>query len=242
MKRAFQTNTGGILNLKEFVKYELSGWKKHELVGLCLVFAVIFINAHYLKDSIAAVISAVFGILYTTIAGKGKISCYFFGLIGTSFYSYLSLKNSLYGNLLLYMGYYLPMQVVGIFEWKKHLKSSTKEIVKTSLNPKQAFWLAFITIFVCAVVIIVLAYFKDSSPVFDGITTVLSVLGMYLTVKRCIEQWIVWMIVNGLSSLMWLNLIMHGAKAYSTLLMWLVYLVLAVYFFFVWKKEMCEKI
>ena len=226
------------MNFKEFIKYELNGWKKHEIIGLSLVFAVIFINAVFFKDSIAAVISAIFGILYTTLAGKGKISCYFFGLIGTSFYSYLSLKNVLYGNLFLYAGYYLPMQILGIFEWKKHLKSSTKEIVKTSLSAKQTVILFCTTFIVCVAVIFVLAYFKDSSPVFDGITTVLSVVGMYLTVRRCIEQWVVWMIVNGLSSLMWLNLIIHGAKAYSTLVMWLVYFVLAVYFFFVWKKEM----
>lgn len=226
------------MNFKEFIRYELSGWKKHEIIGLFLVFTAILINAVFFKDSIAAVISAIFGILYTTLAGKGKISCYFFGLIGTSFYSYLSLKNALYGNLLLYSGYYLPMQVFGIFTWKKHLKSSTKEIVKTSLGIKHALRLLVLTCIVCVVFILVLVYFKDSSPIFDGITTVLSIVGMYLTVRRCIEQWIVWMIVNGLSSLMWLNLIIHGAKAYSTLVMWLVYLVLAVYFFYVWKKEM----
>ena len=61
---------------------------------------------------------------------------------------------------------------------------------------------------------------------------------MYLTVKRAIEQWIIWMVVNGLSILMWLNLVISGSKAYSTVLMWTVYFILAVYFYVVWKKEM----
>ena len=60
---------------------------------------------------------------------------------------------------------------------------------------------------------------------------------MFLTVKRCIEQWIVWMIVNGLSFIMWLNLVIHGVKTYSTLVMWGVYFILAIYFYFEWKKE-----
>ena len=76
---------------------------------------------------------------------------------------------------------------------------------------------------------------------FDGITTVLSVAGMYLTVKRCIEQWIIWMVVNGLSALMWLELILQGTKAYATFIMWCVYFILAIYFFFCWKREISGK-
>ncbi len=228
------------MEIIKFLKYEFSGWKKYEIIALCAVFILICINFFVLHDNKAAVISAICGILYTTLAGKGKISCYFFGLLGTSFYSYLSFKNALWGNLVLYACYYFPMQVTGIFKWKKHLKSDTKEIVKTKLSQKELIILSIGAIIACITAIVILQYLDDKSPFFDGITTVLSIIGMYLTVKRCIEQWIVWIVVNGLSSLMWLGLILHGAKAYSTLLMWIVYFILGIYFFFVWKKEMSE--
>ena len=78
----------------------------------------------------------------------------------------------------------------------------------------------------------------DNSPVADGITTFLSILGMFLTVRRAIEQWIVWFIVNGISVLMWLNLFIHGAKTLSTVIMWSVYFVLAIYFYFDWRKSL----
>lgn len=229
-----------ILDIIKFLKYELKGWKKYEVIALCIVFLIVGINAFVLHDSKAAIVSAVCGILYTTLAGKGKISCYFFGLLGTSFYSYLSFKNALWGNLLLYVCYYFPMQVTGIFKWKKHLKSDTKEIVKTKLSFKELIVLSLGAIAACVAVIFILWYFKDKSPIFDGITTVFSVIGMYLTVKRCIEQWIAWIIVNGLSSLMWLELVLKGAKAYSTLLMWIVYFILGIYFLIIWKNEMKE--
>lgn len=226
------------LDIIKFLKYELSGWKKYEIAALCIVFILVGINAFVLHDSKAAIVSAICGVLYTTLAGKGKISCYFFGLMGTSFYSYLSLKNALWGNLVLYACYYFPMQVTGIFKWKKHLKSDTKEIVKTKLSKKELVILCCGAVIACIGTILILIYFNDKSPVFDGITTVFSVIGMYLTVKRCIEQWLAWIIVNGLSSLMWFSLIVQGTKAYSTLLMWIVYFILGIYFFFVWKKEM----
>lgn len=224
--------------IKNFITTELKGWEKGEIIALSIVFAFIFINAYLVKDSSIAVISAICGILYSSMAGKGKISCYFFGLCGTGCYSYLSFQNALWGNLILYMGYYLPMQIGGIFAWKKHLKDETQEIIKTSLSNKQrvvAFSLAAI---MCICAIFIIKVFQGSNPVLDGITTVLSLFGMYFTVKRCIEQWFMWMIVNGLSALMWLNLILHGVKTYSTFIMWVVYFVLSVYFYICWKKEL----
>lgn len=128
------------------------------------------------------------------------------------------------------------MQILGIFKWKKHLKKDTKEIVKTRLSNKNRITLLFIGILGSIITSIILHYCHDKSPIADGITTFLSVLGMYLTVRRAIEQWVVWMIVNGISALMWINLVLHGTKTYSTVIMWVVYFVLAIYFYFEWKK------
>lgn len=225
------------MELKDFIKAELSGWKKAEVIALAIIFSIILVNAFLVKDNIIAVISAICGILYSTIAGKGKISCYFFGLMGTGCYSWLSFENALWGNLILYMCYYFPMQITGIFEWRKHLKQDTKEIIKKRMTVSQRIKLCLIATIVCLAAIALIKYFNGSSPVFDGITTVLSVFGMLLTVKRYIEQWMLWMIVNGLSALMWLNLVMHGAKTYATFIMWTVYFILAIYFYINWKKE-----
>lgn len=226
------------MELIEFVKKELSGWKTLEIISLFTVLSVIFINAFFVKDNPIAVISAFCGILYTIIAGKGKISCYFFGLSGSWCYVLLSLGNSLWGNMLLYLCYYIPMQVFGIFKWKMHLKSDTKEIVKVRLSQKTRVKLIILGILGSILTSLILYYCNDKSPIADGITTFLSILGMYLTVRRAIEQWLVWVVVNGISTLMWLNLVVHGAKTYSTVIMWAVYFVLAIYFYYDWRKEL----
>ena len=132
------------------------------------------------------------------------------------------------------------MQVNGIFTWKKHLKSESAEIIKTKLTVKKRLKYFIIGIIGSIITIFILKYFNDSSPIIDGITTFLSILGMYFTVKRLIEQWIIWIVVNGLSFIMWLHLILNGTKAYSTLVMWGVYFVLAIYFYVMWKKEIEE--
>ena len=226
------------MKIIQFVRQELKGWNKFEIFGFILVVSTILSTAISVKDSPAAVINAICGILYTIIAGKGKISCYFFGLAGSAGYVYLSFHNSLWGNLLLYLLYYIPMQIVGIFKWKKHLDSETKEIVKTKLSKSELIKLTSVSFIGCFTAIVLLHNFQDSHPIIDGITTALSIVGMYLTVKRCIEQWIIWMFVNGLSAIMWINLVIHGTKAYSTVIMWSVYFILAIYFFYKWEIEL----
>jgi nicotinamide mononucleotide transporter len=225
------------MKITDFLKKEFTGWKPIE-VGL-LVFAIVLIlyNLFVLHDNVISVISAICGILYTIIAGKGKISCYLFGVCGSGCYAWLALKSLLYGNLILYLGCYIPAQIYGFFSWKKNLKVSTMEIVKTELSIKEKLILFILSVIGCLISIFVLYKLHDNSPVMDGITTFLSIIGMYLTVKRCLEQWFVWMIVNGLSLVMWIYRIMSGVRAYSTLVMWAVYFVLAVYFFVIWRKE-----
>jgi len=228
------------LAIKKFIELELKGWKKHEIIALIFVFSVIFLSAIILKDSIIAVVSAVCGILYTVMAGKGKISCYLFGLSGSGCYSYLAFTNALYGNLILYLCYYIPMQITGIFKWKNHLKKQTNEIIKTQLSTKDRIIILIATLILSIIAIFALDYLNDSQPIKDGITTVFSIVGMYLTVKRCIEQWLIWIVVNDLSFNMWLNAVMHGAKAYATVIMWAFYFIAAIYFYITWKKELEE--
>lgn len=229
------------MSLKNFIKSELQGWQKKEILFLSFVFLFIFTNAIIVKDNVIAVVSAICGIMYSTIAGKGKVSCYFFGLAGSFCYSYLSLKNALWGNLLLYVCYYIPMQITGIFVWKKHLIKETQEIKKIQLSNQQRLKLFSLAIIMSVVAIYILDITGDKSPICDGITTIFSLFGMYFTVKRYLEQWVVWIIVNGISSIMWLKVVLSGANTWSTFIMWVVYFILSIYFFTTWKKELTQQ-
>ena len=230
------------MKIIEFIKKELSGWKNIEIILLIASFILIFLNSIILKDNTIAIISALCGILYTIIAGKGKCSCYLFGLCGSFCYCMLTLQNKLYGHLILNMCYYIPAQIIGFLSWRKHIKPKANEIIKTKLKTKQKYILLLITIFGCFITYYILKYYNDSNPIADSVTTFLSIIGMYLTVKRCIEQWIIWFIVNTISLFMWINVLMSGEKVYSTIVMWSVYIILAIYFHMTWKKELDTQI
>lgn len=224
--------------LTRFVRYELNGWNKGEVIVFFVILLGVLFNKLVFHDSIIAVISAFCGIMYTLFAGKGKMSCYLFGLTGSGFYAYLAFSQSFWGNMMLNLLYYVPMQILGIFRWKSNLKPETLEIYKTSLTKKERIVLFTLAFVVSGMFYYILRLNGDSKPMFDSITTVFSVLGMYLTVRRAIEQWVVWSIVNFICVVMWLGVLLGGVKVYSTVFMWLSYFFLGIYFYFKWDREL----
>jgi len=219
------------------ISIKQSNWKTKEYISLGIIYLILIFNLVFLKDSCVAVISAFFGITYTMLAGKGNPKCYLFGLAGSGLYGWLAFANALWGNLLLYILYYIPMQIIGFFKWNKHLKKDKNEIIKSKLGIKELKILVLLTTVLSGICIYILYLTNDKSPVIDGIATILSVAGMYLTVKRAIEQWVVWIIVNGITAIMWILIIIQGENVYSTAFMWIVYFALALYFYKEWKRE-----
>jgi len=212
--------------------------KNIELSAYYFIIFTIILNAILHNDNIIALISAICGISYTFFAGKGKPFCYIFGITGSLFYCTLSFQNSLWGNLLLYALYYLPMQFIGYYQWNKNLKQDKNEIIKIKLANQELIKLIIILSIISIGVYYILVFIKDSHPILDSITTVFSLGGMYLTVKRAIEQWAFWIGVNLLSLIMWIFVAINGSRVYSTIAMWGVYLFLAIYFYITWNKEL----
>lgn len=216
---------------------KVGNWNIWEIIGFSIILLSILAHGLIRDDSPIALVSALCGISYTFIAGKGNPICYLFGLTGSTFYCILSYNNALWGNLVLYACYYIPMQIMGYFNWNKNLKSGHQEIIKISLPLKEVLTIILFS----ALGVIALWFFlyslKDSHPVLDSITAIFSIAGMYLTVRRAIQQWLFWMVVNGLSFIMWLSVALDGARVYSTVAMWGIYLFLSFYFYYDWKKD-----
>ncbi len=225
------------MKLINYIKSEIKFFNISERIFYSIVILSVIIISVLTQDSKIALISAICGITYTLFAGKGKVYCYYIGLTGTFLYCLIAYKNGFYGNMALYGFYFFPMQVIGIFKWKKHINKEKNEIYKTELSTKERSVYLIITIFITLVIYEILNIFGGKTPITDSIVTGFSLLGQFLTVKRCIEQWYVWTVVNFVSVIMWSIACINGAHYYSTLIMWMIYFVLGVYFYFKWKKE-----
>ena len=227
-------------SIQQFAAGELSGWTPLEGAWLLFCCGSVILLSQIMGDSIVGILSAVTGILYTVIAGKGKVSCYLFGIINTLLYGWISFQLRLYGEVMLNWGWYLPMMFAGFFCWKK--KTDEQHIVrKTRLTPLGRLTTALLSIAGIAVYAVILHLLNGRSPVLDSTTTVLSVMAMVLTVKRCIEQWVIWTIVNLISIIMWLKVYLESGNSAASLLMWCIALANGIIFFITWSRQLEHK-
>ena len=130
------------------------------------------------------------------------------------------------------------MEVWGVLEWRKHLIKDTNEIVKTRLELKKLILLCSFVVLLTVLVWYIFVKIGDLSPIADALCVALSVGAMFLTVKRCIEQWAFWTIVNAVSIYLWFVVWSSGENTFSLFLIRIVYFVLGVYFFFKWRKQL----
>ena len=223
--------------LKNFIIKEFSHWHPAELVWM--IFCTLFTAglSLYLGDSVFGTAAAITGVLYSLWAGKGKLSCYFFGIFNSFAYGLIAFNATLYGEVILNWGWYFPMMFAGLFFWKKHLKNDVQEIIKRKLSWKYRLLTALVAAAGTAAGAVLLYKLGDQAPVLDAFTTVLSIIAMVLTVKRCVEQWALWTLVNIASIYMWYKVYLTGSGSIAILLMWVLALINGVIFYCLWQRE-----
>ena len=84
---------------------------------------------------------------------------------------------------------------------------------------------------------LILKKLGGSLPFVDSASTVFAVTAQILCVKRCTEQWIMWILVNILNISIWYINFSSGGDNIATLLMWSVYLINAIFMFIKWYRE-----
>lgn len=227
--------------MKNFIKNELSGWKKWEVSWLVIACAIITGLSVYWQDTLIGIISSTTGVACVVCTGKGKLSAYLFGLVNSVLYAIISFNAHLYGETMLNVIYYVPMQFVGFYVWNKHMNSETKEVEKRHMDMKGRLLLLIVMIAATYVYGLFLRSIGDAMPFVDSFTTVSSVIAMIISVKMFAEQWWIWVAVDVFSVYMWWCNFKTGGDNMATLLMWTVYLGNAIIMLVKWEKESHSK-
>lgn len=223
--------------LKSFIKTELSGWKTIEVAWLLIATAVILGVSIYWKDTAAGIIAALTGVWCVVLTGKGKVSNFLFGIINVIFYAYISYQAKYYGEVMLNLLYYLPCSVIGLFVWKKNVDDESGEVAKKSLGLKGAFVVYPLTAVGVIAYGFVLNAMGGTLPFVDSMSTVLSVVAQILCLKRLAEQWIMWIVIDAVTIGMWLYNYLNGGESLATMMMWVVYLLNAIFMYIKWRKD-----
>lgn len=223
--------------IRSFFASELKNWKASEVLWLSVAVITILALSIYWKDSVIGIIAAVTGVACVVLTGKGKLSSYIFGIINVLFYAYTAYHAKYYGEVMLNLIYYLPMNFVGWFAWKKHIDEQTGEVEKKRLSFKSSVIVYFMTGLAIFIYGLVLRAMGGNLPFIDSMSTVVSVVAQILCIKRYVEQWILWIVVDIVTVIMWIAAFFTGGESVATLLMWSIYLINAVIMFIKWNRE-----
>lgn len=223
--------------IKQFISSECRGWKALEVVWLIIASMVILALSIYWKDNWTGITSALTGVWCVIFTGKGKRSSFIFGMVNVICYIYIALNARFYGEVMLNALYYIPMNVIGWIAWTRHMNEDTCEVSKQKMSGKAS----FITYTLTAIGIVIYGYILKrmggNLPYIDSMSTVVAIVAQVLSTKRLTEQWILWIVVNIVSVIMWGISFAQGGDNIATLAMWSVYLVNAIIMYVKWNKE-----
>lgn len=179
-------------------------------------------------------VAAVTGMAYTLLAGRGRILCYAFGLINAPLYVYLSYRYRYYGDMAL-NAYYFVMMIPGLYCWRRHQAEDPAEgVIRTRLSARERVVYLAAGAAATAALWAALKWWGGNRPLCDALTNVLSVAAMVLTVKRCREQWLLWIVVDAIEVFMWWKV---GETSMALLAMWLLFLLNGLFFFWSWRNS-----
>ena len=190
-------------------------------------------------------VASIAGVLCVVLVAKGNIWNYLFGIINVSMYAYISYKASLYGDAGLNAFYYVPMQFIGWWQWRKRgAAMSVSEAGQQGVQVKarrftwhQRVLLALGSAAAVIACGYVLKHFGDPQPFKDSATTVLSIIAQALMALAFMEQWVLWIITNVISVIMWCICVARGeAHAAVMVIMWAFYLLNSLNGLRVWLK------
>lgn len=224
-------------NIKQAIKRELTGWKMWQVVWLVFTNIVILGVSISQGDTWIGIAASVTGVFCVVLCGMGRVSNYFFGTINVILYAYIAWKAKYYGDVMLNLAYYFPTNILGWVLWNKNINKETNAVYTKRMTIKQDVLLAIISVVSVYGYAYILKMLGGNLPLVDSMSTVFSVIAQILMIKRFTEQWIIWIIVDAVSVIMWVVALPKEGGSIAVLLMWSVYLINAIIMFVKWYRE-----
>ncbi|MDC9591095.1 nicotinamide riboside transporter PnuC [Xenorhabdus sp. XENO-10] len=163
------------------------------------------------------------GLLCIWLASQEKIINYLFGLINVSLFAVIFFQIQLYASLILQI-FFFAANIYGWYAWSRVNGQKQIELKIRWLNPKQMAIVAAISILAILIMtfnidqifgymakMVVLALQgmgsnitmpelqPDAFPFWDSVMTVLSIVAMILMTRKHVENWLIWVIINVIS-------------------------------------------
>ncbi len=174
----------------------------------------------------------IIGLLYLYLEYKANIWLWPVGVIMPIVYIVIFYQNKFYADMTFNV-YYLFASIYGWYIWAKSLEKTDQGLI--SHLPKRyiaGLIATFVAIF--AVIAFLLINFTDSEvPYGDSFTTTLSILAMWMLAHKHIEQWLLWIVVNAVTAVLY-----YSKELNITVVLFVVNFFVSILGYMKWKRMM----
>jgi nicotinamide mononucleotide transporter len=192
--------------------------------------------------SMLEVIAVILGVAYLVLAMRQNILCWYAAFGSTAIFSWLFWDVSLVMESGLNV-YYLIMAVYGWWVWRGNAQSNSKvdveKIVPLKAVEIKTWSLSRHVLVIVGIVLTSLAtgygLEKNTSaalPYLDSFTTWGAVITTYMVTQKVLENWLYWLVIDAVAIYLYID-----RELYLTALLMALYVVLAVFGWFIWLKE-----
>ncbi len=218
------------------MKKVAGNWNLFEIAWLVLFTSIAIGFTVISKDSLFGFTVFITGVLCVVLTAKGSLMSYAFGMYNTFGYAYLAYINGLFGEVMLNLLFFVPMNVIGFYMWKNNRQDG--KLTMRQMELKGLLLVGAVCVLGCLLLGFGLSFIPgQNSPYIDAITMVLSVVATFLMVRRFKEQWLVYIVLNMFTVLLWVIRMLEGSgEGILMIVMWSAYLVNAVYGYYNWNK------
>lgn len=218
--------------IKEFFK----DWSLFEKCWLAIVIIVQLLVWVINGDTPFMLILTLTGSLNLVLGAKGKIAGLYFAIINSALYAYNCLGIPLYGEIMYNVLYSIPVSAIAIYLWKKNTSNDGNVKFRT-MSAKLVIGILVVTIVSVFLYSEILQWMGGNFAFMDSLTTVVSVIASMLYLLRFSEQWLMWVIVNALSIVMWVIVLASGDQtALMIILLKTINLLNSAYGYYNWRK------
>ena len=183
---------------------------------------------HYIE-----VFGAITGLIYIYFSIRQSIWLWLTGIITSAIYIYVYFSSKFYADMSLQV-YYLVISIYGWIYWYRGKENNKKNLPVR----KTPFKTAVILLIITALIFFFMGYFLDiytdsPLPYWDAFTTALSITATFMLTRKFIEQWLMWIVIDAVSAALYFY-----KGLYATVILFIVYTILAVVGFIQWQRAM----
>jgi len=189
----------------------------------------------YIQKNWIEIVGAILSLIYLYLSINQKVSLWFFGIVSSVFYIVVFFQSKLYADMSLQF-YYVVISVYGWINWKHGKSGNKEELPTTKASGTLLIKISIATGLIYLVYYFILAKFTDSTiPKVDSLVGALSIIGTWMLARKVLENWIVWIVVDGLCVGLYIY-----KELYPTTVLFAIYTAMSVIGYRQWKKSLAK--